>query len=201
MIYISHDMAEIEYLADHLVMMERSTIIATGPPLHTLQSNPALPLAAGQEAAVSLDAVVGGYDGRYGLLILGLKGARLLAPAAPLAPGVQQRQRIAAIDVSVTREALRSSTIINVFPARIKACFPLGASEMTLVLALGTGGSGADILARITRYSFDSLGLKDGMDVFAQLKHGSLGSASEPPLQVMGPSTPAGQSEQASAAA
>lgn len=200
MIYISHDMAEIEYLADHLVMMERGTITATGP-LHTLQSDPALPLAAGHEAAVSLDAVVGGYDGRYGLLILRLKGARLLVPAAPLAPGLHQRLRIAASDVSITRERPRSSTIINVFPARIKACFPLGASEMTLVLALGTGGSGTDILARTTRYSFDSLGLKGGMDVFAQLKHVSLASASEPPLQAMGASTPAEQSEQASAAA
>lgn len=53
MIYISHDMAETEYLADHLVMMERGTITATGP-LHTLQSDPALPLAAGREAAISL---------------------------------------------------------------------------------------------------------------------------------------------------
>lgn len=115
MIYISHDMAEIEYLADHLVMMERGTITATGP-LHTFQSDPTLPLAADREAAVSLDAVVGGYDGRYGLLILRLKGARLLVPAAPLAPGVHQRLRIAASDVSVTRERPRSSTIINVFP-------------------------------------------------------------------------------------
>lgn len=65
MIYISHEMAEIEYLADHLVMMERGAITAAGP-LHTLQSDPALPVAAGHEAAVSLDAVVGGYDGRYG---------------------------------------------------------------------------------------------------------------------------------------
>lgn len=63
MIYISHDMAEIEHLADHLVMLERGTITATGP-LHILQSDPALPLAAGHEAAVSLHAMVGGYDGR-----------------------------------------------------------------------------------------------------------------------------------------
>lgn len=122
MIYISHDMAEIEYLADHLVMMERGTITATRP-LHTLQSDPALPLAAGHEAAVSLDAVVGGYDGRYGLLILRLKGARLLVPAAPLAPGVHQRLRIAASDVRVTREAPRSSTIINVFRRGLKLVF------------------------------------------------------------------------------
>lgn len=200
MIYISHDMAEIEYLADNLVMMERGTITATGP-LHILQSDPALPLAASHEAAVSLDAVVGGYDGRYGLLILRLKGARLLVPAPPLAPGVHQRLRIAASDVSITREAARSSTVLNVFPARIKACFPLGASEITLVLALGTGGSGVDILARITRYSFDTLGLKDGMDVFAQLKHVALVSTSEAPSQAPEASTSAGDSEQASVAA
>lgn len=186
LIYISHDMAEIEYLADHLVMMERGTITAAGP-LHILQRDPALPLAASHEAAVSLDAVVGGYDGRYGLLILRLKGARLLVPAPALAPGLHQRLRIAANDFSVTREAPRSSTILNVFPARIIACFALGPSEITLVLALGTGGSGTDILARITRYSFDSLGLKDGMDVFAQLRHVSLVSASEPPSLAMGP--------------
>lgn len=121
-IYISHHMAEIEHFADHLVMMERGAITAAGR-LHILQSDPALPLAARREAAVSVDAAVGGYDGCYGLLILRLNGARLLVRAPPLAPGVRQRLRIAASDVSVTREAPRLSTILNVFPARIKACF------------------------------------------------------------------------------
>lgn len=199
-IYISHDMAEIEHLADYLAMMERGAITAAGP-LHILQSDLALPLAAGHEAAVSPDAVVGGYDGRYGLLILRLKGARLLVPAPPLAPGVHQRLRIAASDVSVTRDAPRSSTIVNVFLARIKACFPLGTSEITLVLALGTGGSGTNILARITRYSYDALRLKVGMDVFAQLKHVSLVSASEAPSQALEASRSTGDSGQASVAA
>lgn len=199
-IYISHDMAEIAHLADHLVIMERGTVTAAGP-LHILQSDPALPLAASREAAVSVDAAVGGYDGRYGLLILRLEGARLLVLAAPLASGLRQRLRIAASDVSVTREAPRSSTILNVFPARIKACFPLGASEITLVLALGTGGSDTDILARITRYALDSLRLKDGMDVFAQLKHVSLVSATEAPSQAPEASRSTGESGQASVAA
>lgn len=114
---------------------------------------------------------------------------------------MRQRLRIAASDVSVTREAPHSSTILNAFPARIKACCPLGVSEVTLVLALGTGGSGTDILARITRYSFDMLGLKEEMDVFAQLKHVSLVSASEAPSQAPESSTSAGDSGQASVAA
>lgn len=199
-IYISHDMAEIEHLSDHLVMMDRGVITAAGP-LHVLQSDPALPLAASHEAAVSVDAAGGGYDGRYGLLILRLKGARLLVPAPPLASDLHQRLRISANDVSVTREAPRSSTIINVFPARIKAFFPLGASEITLVLTLGTGRSGTNILARITRYSFDTLRLKGGMDVFAKLKHVSLIAASEAPSQAPAASRSTGGSGQASVAA
>ncbi|NOJ44735.1 molybdenum ABC transporter ATP-binding protein [Bradyrhizobium archetypum] len=200
MIYIGHDMAEIERFADYLVLMERGMVTAAGP-LHVLQSDPTLPLATSHEAAISLDAVVSGYDGRYGLLILRLKGARLLVPAPPLAPGVHQRLRIAACDVSVAREAPRAGSILNVFPARIRACLSLGTAEITLVLALGTGGSGAEIMARITRFSFDSLGLKDGMDVFAQLKHISLLSASEPPPQTISASTPTAEPGQASAAA
>lgn len=81
MIYISHDMAEIEHLADHLVMMERGTITAAWS-LHFLQGDPALPLGASHEAAVSLDAVVGGYDGRYGLLILRFKGCAAVGAGA-----------------------------------------------------------------------------------------------------------------------
>nr|AWL98755.1 molybdenum ABC transporter ATP-binding protein [Bradyrhizobium amphicarpaeae] len=40
--YISHDMTEIERVADHLVLMERGRVIGAGP-LHTFQNDPALP--------------------------------------------------------------------------------------------------------------------------------------------------------------
>lgn len=184
MIYISHDMAEIERFADHLVLMERGTVTAVGP-LSALQSNPALPLATSRDAAVSLDALVSGYDGRYGLLALRVKGARLLVPAPPLAPGARQRLRIAASDVSLARQAPHASSILNVFPARITSHAPLGQGEVTVVLALGTGGSGTQILARITRRSWDALDLRNGLDVFAQVKGVSLVAASNRPLEVL----------------
>jgi len=168
MIYLSHHTADIEHFADHLVMMEHGIVTAAGP-LQALQSDPALPLASRRDAAVSLDAVVSGYDGRYGLIILRLKGARLLVPGTPLAPGTRRRLRIAACDVSVAREAPRASSILNIIPARINASIPFDAAEVTLVLALEIGGSAAQILARIPRRSFDGLGLSDGMDVFAEV--------------------------------
>ncbi|MES5486079.1 molybdenum ABC transporter ATP-binding protein [Bradyrhizobium sp. INPA03-11B] len=184
MIYVSHDLADVERFADHLVMMEHGRVTAAGP-LHILQSDPTLWLAARSEAAMSLDALVGGYDGRYGLIILRLKGARLLVPGPPLKPGARQRLRIAASDVGIAREAPRANSILNVFPARIKASLPFSAAEVTLVLALETGDSGAQILARITRRAFHELGLRDGMDIFAEIARISLVSASERPLHAV----------------
>ena len=202
MIYISHDMTEIERFADHLVLMERGKVTAAGP-LAALQSNPALPLAASRDAAVSCDAVVSGYDGRYGLLALRVTGARMLVPAPPQTSGARQRLRIAASDVSLARQAPHASSILNVFPARIKSHAPLGQGEITVVLALGTGGSGTQILARITRRSWDTLGLRDGLDVFAQVKGVSLVAACNRPPEIPTEALPSLDqgSEQVSAAA
>ena len=202
MIYISHDMTEIERFADHLVLMERGKVTAAGP-LAALQSNPALPLAASRDAAVSCDAVVSGYDGRYSLLALRVTGARMLVPAPPQTPGARQRLRIAASDVSLARQAPHASSILNVFPARIKSHAPLGQGEITVVLALGTGGSGTQILARITRRSWDTLGLRDGLDVFAQVKGVSLVAACTRPPEIPTEALPSLDqgSEQVSAAA
>ncbi|RXH03413.1 molybdenum ABC transporter ATP-binding protein [Bradyrhizobium vignae] len=166
MIYITHDIADIERFADHLVMMKDGLVTAAGP-LNVVQSDPAL--ARRGEAAVCLDTLVGGYDGRYRLIMLRLDGARLLVPGLPLRPGAQLRLRIAAGDVNIACEPPRASSILNVFPARIKASLPFGEAEVTLVLALETGRSGVPLLARITRRSFDALRLSNGANVFAEV--------------------------------
>ncbi|MFO1107751.1 MAG: molybdenum ABC transporter ATP-binding protein [Bradyrhizobium sp.] len=172
-LYISHDMAEIERFADHLVLMQNGGVTAAGP-LHVLQSDPALPLAASRDAGVSLDGITSGYDGRYGLLPLRVDGARLLVPAPPLAPGLRQRLLIAASDVSIARKPPQESSILNVLPARILSHSASRAGEITATLGLGKHGAGAKILARVTLRSWDMLQLTEGMDVFAQIKGMSL---------------------------
>lgn len=172
-LYVSHDMAEIERLADHLVLMDRGRVTAAGP-LAALQSDPALPLAAARDAAVGLDCLVEGYDPAYGLLALSVAGARFLVPAPPAEAGSRRRLRIAAGDVSLALEAPRDSTILNVLPARIASATPAGEHEMMLVLALGDAGAGDRILARVTRRSWDRLALAEGMAVQAQVKGAAL---------------------------
>ncbi|WFU71566.1 molybdenum ABC transporter ATP-binding protein [Bradyrhizobium sp. CB2312] len=180
MIYITQDYADIERFADHLVMMKDGVVTAAGP-LNVVQSDPAL--AGRGEAAVCLDTLVGGYDGRYGLIMLRLNGARLLIPGVPLRPGAQLRLRIAAGDVSIACEPPRASSILNVFPARIKAFLPFNEAEVTLVLALETGRSGVPLLARITRRSFDALRLSNGANVFAEVARAVPLAAAERCLQ------------------
>ena len=172
-LYISHDMAEIERFADHLVLMKHGGVIGQGP-LHVVQSDPALPLASSRDAAVSLDGAVEAYDERYGLVTIEVAGGRLQIPASRKATGARQRLRIAASDVSLVRKQPAASSILNILPARILAQSQLGLGEVTVVLALGASGSGAQILARMTRRSWDLLELSEGMDVFAQIKGVSL---------------------------
>ena len=164
---------EIERLADHLVLMEAGRVVASGA-LAALQSDPDLPLAADRDAAVAIDAIVERYDAAYGLLALRVDGGELLVPAPAAAAGARRRLRVAASDVSLIVEPQQPSSILNALPARIAARRPIGDSEMIVVLALGADGAGARLLSRITRRSWERLGLFEGRSIFAQIKGASL---------------------------
>ena len=177
-IYISHDMAEIERLADHLILMQQGKVIGAGP-LQDLQSDPSLPLVGARDAAISLDAKVEAYDRGDGILMLQVEGGRLLVPAPFIAVGRRQRLRISASDVSLAPTAPEASSILNILPARIVTKSMLGHGEVIVVLALGAEGRGAQLLARITLRSWDLLRLAEGMKVFAQVKGVSLVSGAD----------------------
>jgi molybdate transport system ATP-binding protein len=185
-VYVSHDLAEVERLADHLVLIENGRVRACGP-LAELQSDTSLPLARARGAAVTLAAVTSGHDARYGLLWLEVDGGRFLVPSPPAAPGRSWRLRIEAGDVSLTISRPVDSSIVNVLPALIAEAAPLSEAELTVVLRLGRDGQGARLLARVTRLSWDQLGLAPGMTVFAQVK----GVAPTPGRSRVGAAAPA----------
>jgi molybdate transport system ATP-binding protein len=168
-IYISHDMREIERLAEHLVLMQSGQVRSAGR-LSQLQSDPALPLVSAQGAAVTLDAVVGDYDAAYGLATLAVDGGQFIVPMAMPTIGSRLRLTIAASDVSLMREQPQGTTILNIVPCRIASAFAAGANEKVVVLGLGTDGGGAHLLAHITRRSWDQAGLTEGMMVYSQIK-------------------------------
>ena len=167
-VYVTHDMSEVEQLADHLVLMAAGRVLASGK-LAALQSDAALPLAARRDATVSVDGTVGAYDAAYGLLTLHVAGGAFVVPSAPITAGARRRVQLAARDVSISTAPVQS-TILNALPARIVSHAPAGEHELIVVLDLGADGTGARLLARVTRRSWDRLGLAVGQSVFAQIK-------------------------------
>ncbi|MFT3975156.1 MAG: molybdenum ABC transporter ATP-binding protein [Amaricoccus sp.] len=178
-LYVSHDIGEVERLADHVVLMAAGRVTAAGP-LAELQARPDLPLARMPEASVTLAAEVVAHDAAYDLTTLAVRGAQLLAPGRFGAVGSLRRVRIAGSDVALVRDPPQSSSILNCPPARIVEAAPHGTGMMTVVLALGADGSGARILARISRRSWDHLHLGPGQPVFAQIKGVALVSQPAP---------------------
>jgi molybdate transport system ATP-binding protein len=180
-IYVSHDMREIERLAKHLILMQSGRVRSAGP-LSQLQSDPTLPLAAEQDAAVTLDAAVSDYDAAYGLATLTVEGGQFLAPMPEAAIGSHQRVTIAARDVSLARERPEGTSVLNILPCRIASATPKAANEMVVVLRLGTDGTGARLLAHVTRRSWDQLKLAEEMRVYSLVKSVALLPAQSAPI-------------------
>jgi molybdate transport system ATP-binding protein len=167
-LYVSHDMTEVERLADHIVLLDAGRVPAAGP-LTELQSDIALPLASARDAAVGLEGVVRAFDPAYGMLSLEVRGGVFLVPFQSVPAGDRRRLRIGARDISLARTPAES-TIMNVLPARILAARQTDGFEMIASLGLGEAGAGARLLSRMTRQSWDRLSLSVGDTLYAQVK-------------------------------
>ncbi len=168
-LYVSHDLTEVQRLADTIVLLERGKVIATGPVAEVL-TDINLPSIRRPDASAVVDAEVAGFDPRYTLTTLVCRGGTLVVPGRIGEPGTRRRVRIAAADVSLSAGQPSQTTISNVLPARIVDVKPLDEAQLTVVIALGHEGEGARVLSRVTRRSYEMLGVAVGSRVFAQIK-------------------------------
>ncbi|QEY64383.1 molybdenum ABC transporter ATP-binding protein [Metapseudomonas lalkuanensis] len=168
LLYVSHSPDEVARLADHLVLLDNGRVLASGPLDQTL-SRLDLPIAQEDEAGVVIEGCVQGFDPRYQLLTLALPGSSLSVRVAhsPVAEGRALRFRVLARDVSLSLEKQRDSSILNLLPARVVEEFP-AANPAHVLVRLDVDG--APMLARITRFSRDQLGLYPGQSIWAQIK-------------------------------
>jgi molybdate transport system ATP-binding protein len=168
-LYVTHDLSEVERLADHLVILSKGRVTASGA-LNEVLAQGASPLLSRRDLACVLPGRVLRVDAD-GIAAVRVEGAELLVVAGKLAADQAVRVRIAAGDVSIARAAGPASSILNALPVTIASLEPLGEAEMLLRLSLGQG---APLLARVSRRSVDALGLAEGERVVAQVKGVSL---------------------------
>ncbi|MFI8480183.1 molybdenum ABC transporter ATP-binding protein [Pseudomonas sp. NPDC078700] len=171
-IYVSHSADEIGRLADHLVVLEEGQVQAAGPLKQTLIRDD-LPFIFEADAEAVVDGLVSDYDDKYKLLSIRLNGSdsTLKLPHSMLRNGQPVRVKIKARDVSINLEKAHDSSILNLISAQIIST--VAALDHAQVLVHAAVGN-EQIVARITRYSFDKLKLMAGQQVWLQIKSVSL---------------------------
>jgi molybdate transport system ATP-binding protein len=179
-LYVSHDISEVERLADTMVLLEVGRVVAAGP-LGELLTDSRLPIA--RPAGVdSPDARVGAFDANDGLTALDVGGQPLLVPKPRRRSRHAHRVRIAATDVSLTVDRPSQTTILNILPVRVLHIGePLNEAQINVVVTLGHRDGGPKLLARVTRRAQRLLGFGLGQDVYAQIKAVSLVASSGRP--------------------
>jgi len=165
LLYVSHSREEVARLADHLILLDKGRIQATGS-VTELFSRLDLSLAHGPETETVINATVVGYDQEFELSFLDFSSGCFSVAGKQLVIGSRTRLQILARDVSITLEHQSKTSILNIFPATIDAMINEGSAQITIRLMIGSTA----ILTRITRKSASDLGLKVGLSVYAQVK-------------------------------
>lgn len=160
-VYVTHAMLEVGYLADTVFRLEAGRVVDQGS---VFDMNAGLGTA---EPAAVIELPVASYDDAFGLAEFPLGSSTLYVASAPVSAGTRVRVRIPARDVSVSTVAPGESSILNVFEARITA-IDTDHSRPAATLALAVDGG--TLMASITRKSLNALSLEVGQLVFAQIK-------------------------------
>lgn len=168
-VYVSHAQDEVARLADHVVLLEHGRVVASGPVAPTL-ARLDLSLAQGDDAGVVLEGQVTGHDSHYDLLELRLPGNKglVLRFAHPMrALGSALRVKVHARDVSLALTADGTSSILNRVHVQVRDTH---AADNPAHLLVSLDADGSILLARITRFSADQLGVHPGQRLYAQIK-------------------------------
>ena len=162
-IYVSHNIDEICRLSDHMIVLDRGKIVAEGG-LQEILARIDLPQLGGRNAGAVINAARLRYDDEFDLTLFRFSGGEVWVPGSHVSS--QARLRISASDISLSRVAAESSTILNILPATIEATATESASTELVRLSLGDDS----LVARITRRSVQQMELQVGDKVYAQIK-------------------------------
>ncbi len=162
-IYVSHDIEEISRLCDHLVLLDAGRVAASGKLVDVL-SRVDTPVLSGRNAGVVIWASP--VDQEDGLTKFDFGDGDIWAPGSFPTGGVPLRLRVAASDVSISRDRPISTTILNILRASIEEVHAVDAATALVRMSVGN----QSLLARVTNRSVQRLELQAGDRVFAQVK-------------------------------
>ena len=166
-VYVTHALDELFYLADTVVLIEAGRVLAAGPLLE-LSARADLPLLAGRdEAGAVLAARVASHDSGRRLTRLECEGLALWLPLLTASPGSLLRLRIPAREVILARAAPEAVSVHNVLAGRVRAVHDDPERHVALVEVVA---GRVALLARVTSDAVERLRLAPGEPVLALIK-------------------------------
>jgi molybdate transport system ATP-binding protein len=165
-VYVSHSVAEVARLASTVVLLSGGAVAAVGATADIMQRLDLFPLTGRAEAGAIIEATVERHDERFGLTELASRGGAWRLPRLDAAVGTRLRLRVRARDVMLATHAPEGLSALNVLAGTVSE---IARSEGPIV-EVRLDCSGDALLARLTRYSAERLGIGPGAQVFALIK-------------------------------
>ena len=165
-IYVSHSIAEVARLATTVVLLSEGQVAAVGPTSEIMQRIDLFTLTDRVEAGAVIEATVERHDDTFGLTELASRAGRWKLHRLDVPVGARLRLRVRARDVMLAKSAPADLSALNVLPGIVA---DIGPQDGPLV-EIRLNCSGEALIARLTRYSVERLGLVLGTPVFALVK-------------------------------
>lgn len=168
-VYVSHEPAELIEIADTLVLMEQGRIRAQGALDALMERGDLSDVLGGFDAAMPLEASVQAHDANYGLTRLSLDdGQALIVPGMAASTGRRVRLRVPVREVALALAPSAELSYRNQLVTVIEQAWAPPGDAATMELRLRLGGQ--TLRARLTRKSYDELGLAVGQEVTALVR-------------------------------
>jgi molybdate transport system ATP-binding protein len=165
-VYVSHSIAEVARLAMIVVLMSEGKVATVGPTAEIMQRLDLFPLTGRAEAGAVIEATVERHDDSFGLTELASRAGRWRLQRLDAPVGARLRLRVRARDVMLARSAPTDLSALNVLPGVVAAIGPHDGP----IVEIRVDCNGEALVARLTRYSVERLGLAPGTPVFALIK-------------------------------
>ncbi len=168
-LYVSHSLDEILRLADHVIVMDKGKIRATGCLEDIWSSSTLRPWLQKENLSSILNVSVMEHHHRYHMTAVAVADKALWLPQIDAMPGTDLHIRIDASDVSLVPERPKVSSIRNTLQVKVIEFFE-EEGQVDVKLALGEHS----LWARVTPWAREELNLRVGQWLYAQIKSISL---------------------------
>lgn len=170
-LYVSHSINEVLHLAENLVVIENGIVAASGTIEEVWSSKAMKPWQSFSEQSSLFEGTLVEHNLNYALSRVKLaKQASLWVQKIRGEVGERVRLQVRANDVSLMLEKPSKTSIRNVLPAELVSLETHHGNDKQSVSATLKLEDGCFLVATITAWAKDDLGLKEGMMLYAQIK-------------------------------